>query len=100
MLEIKVVATNDVTDLGYVQRRIEALGFTVLRFKKELIVTQGLHQFVSDGFRLAEFLKNNAPSLITYTHTDDNTKKWREQDDKVPYTESLTNAAIRNEDPT
>lgn len=99
MLKIKVTAITPVTDLGYIRRRIEALGFNTEQFGKELIVTQGLHQFVSDGFRLAEFLKNNN-GLVKYDHCDDNEKKWRTQDELVKHSDTLTNEAIRNEDPT
>lgn len=100
MLKLKVVATSNVTDLGYCQRRIEALGFKVVRFGNELVVTEGLNHMTSDGFRLAELLRNNSPLLIEYTHSDENEKKWREQDDRIKHTDTLTNEKIRTDDPT
>lgn len=91
MLKLKVVATSNVTDLGYCQRRIEALGFKVVRFGDELVVTEGLDQMTSDGFRLSEFLRNNSPALITYKHCDENDKKWQQQDERIKYTDTPTN---------
>lgn len=85
MLHLKVIATSDVTDLDYLKRRIEALGYDVYQFGKELFVRQGSHQSPSDGFRLAELLNNNSPLLIKYEVADHLKAEWVTEDDRVKH---------------
>lgn len=85
MLHLKVIATNDVTDLDYLKRRIEALGYDVQSFGKELYVRQGRYQTPSDGFRLAELLKNNSPLLVKYEVADILKAEWAEEDSQIKH---------------
>lgn len=87
-MKIKVTSITDVTDLDYLKRRIEAMGFSVTRFDKELYVTSTTISFDTSGFQLAQLLwKNN--QLVDYKVDDATEKAWGDIADMIKHTDTI-----------
>lgn len=74
-MHIKVTAISEVTDLEYMKKLIEALGFITHRFDDELFVKSGINVTHESGFQLAQLFHNNA-ALVSYKVDQETESKW------------------------
>lgn len=74
-MHIKVTAISEVTDLDYIKKHIESLGFITHRFDDELFVKSGVNANLESGFQLAQLLHNNA-ALVCYKVDQETESKW------------------------